>query len=395
MKKLLSAVMAVALAVALCTGCTTDNPQQNPIATPRPPELIVNPLTGIVRGDDYPYGVRPVAVMVNNIQANQTTETAWPHYGLRDADAIFEMETEGGITRYMALFRDHNKMGVVGPVRSARDQFVQMMLPYDCLFVHDGSSTYAEEMLDNYNYSNKDLQSKQGATYRDYDLAPNKKLEHTEFTSGQAISNAMANPENAVDAYREPINSLFKWVSPDAQPRQLNGVEVNKISWHFSSSYSSVVSYNGETGKYTKEHKNLYADFSKPLIDRAADNKPVEFDNVFVLWTQIERYPDNVLAKVDLSWGGVGYYFNGGRVEKVRWMKGNPNEPLRIVSLDGTETDIEINTGKSYIAVVDLDYFGTFSMDDKVVDVAGDYRPAEDIFPEQGVEAEEARQKAK
>ena len=106
-----------------------------------------------------------------------------------------------------------------------------------------------------------------------------------------------------------------------------------------------------------------------------------------MLWTQIERYPDGVLSKVDLAWGGVGYYFNGGKVEKVRWMKGDPNEPLRIVTLDGTETNVEINVGTSYVAMVDLDYFGTFAMNGEVVDVAGDYRPVEEIEIIEGVEA--------
>ncbi len=390
MKKFISLALIVVMSAVIITGCRAEENPQRPEETPQPQVVYYqNPLTGYLQEEDYPQGVRPIAVMVNNILASDTTERAWPHYGLSSADAIFEMETEGGITRYMALFRDRKKMGVVGPIRSARDRFVQMMLPYDCLYVHDGSSTYAKTMLENYRYENKSLQSKQGVTYRDYDLAPNKKIEHTEFTNGKLIMDAISDEQLNIDAYKEPVNNLFKWVKYDRPERVLNGIDVSKIYWHFSNSYAATMSYNSRTGTYTKEHRNLYADFSKPLIDRGEGNKPVEFDNVFVLWTQIDRYPESILAKVDLSWGGVGYYFNGGKVEKVRWMKGNPNDPLRIVSLDGSERDIEINPGKSYIAIVDLDYFGTFSMDDKVVDVAGDYKPVEETTAEEGVESKE------
>ena len=74
----------------------------------------------------------------------------------------------------------------------------------------------------------------------------------------------------------------------------------------------------------------------------------------------------------------------------MRWLKGDGHEPLRIVSLDGTETDIEINIGKSYVAMVDLDYFGTFAMNGELVDVAGDYKPVEEIEVQQGQEATDA-----
>ena len=61
-----------------------------------------NPLTGEEKSFDYPEGQRPVAVMVNNIMSANSYQSAWPQSGLSQADVIFEMETEGGITRYMA-----------------------------------------------------------------------------------------------------------------------------------------------------------------------------------------------------------------------------------------------------------------------------------------------------
>ncbi len=388
MKKVLSLVLAAVTVMGIFTGCVSGNePTVEP--TPTPKVYYQNPLTGEEQAVDYPYGNRPVAVMVNNIMSGDSSQSAWPQHGMSKADVVFEMETEGGITRYMALFRDWTKMGVVGPIRSARDQFVQMMLPYSCLYVHDGASTYAKAMLETYKYAQKDLIPKFGVAYRDYALAPNKVKEHTEFTSGELITEAINGGKYEIDAYEEPVNHLFKWVKYDEPARVLDGVDVSKIDWYFSNAYAATMNYNAETGKYTKEHRNLYSKFSKPLIDASNGNAPVEFDNVFVLWTQIERYPDGVLSKVDLAWGGVGYYFNGGKVEKVRWMKGDAHQPLRIVTLDGSETDIEINIGKSYVAVVDLDYFGTFAMNDEVVDVAGDYKPVEDIEIQGGVEAED------
>lgn len=388
MKKLLSFFMAVVLLAGMtgCSGGADSQPQPTPSPTPK--VWYQDALTGLEQADDYPQGYSPVAVMVNNIMSRDSYQSAWPQRGLSRADVVFEMETEGGITRYMALFRDWTKMPVVGPIRSARDQFVQLMMPYGCLYVHDGASVYAKDLMDRYGYWDRDMQPNKGIAFRDL-TEYNKGLkakEHTEFTSGQLIAESINSGEYELDIYDEPGN-LFEWVKYDEPARVLDGVDVSEIEWRFSNSYAARMTYNEQTNKYSKEHINLAWNFSNPLIDADNDSKAVEFDNVFILWTQIERYPDGVLSDVSLAWGGVGYYFNGGKVEKVRWMKGAPHEKLRIVSLDGTETDVTVNPGKSYVAFVDLDYFGAYFMDGVAVDSAGDYRPVEDMPVEEGVEA--------
>ena len=388
MKKFILLTLTAVLGLSMLTACSGGNGggTTEPEPTPTPKVWHQNPLTGEEKSFDYPEGQRPVAVMVNNIMSADSRQSAWPQSGLSQADVIFEMETEGGITRYMAIFRDYTKMPVVGPIRSARDQFVQLMFPYSCLYVHDGASTYAKQMLETYKYDNRDLTPNKGIAVRDKTL--NKATEHTEFTSGQLIESSIESGKYKIDSTEEPAH-LFNWVKYDEEKRVLDGIDVSQIEWRFSKSYAAKMNYNASTGKYTKEHINLASKFSKPMIDAANNGVDVEFDNVFVLWTQIERYPDNILSKVDLNWGGVGYYFNGGKVEKVRWIKGMPEHPLRIVDMGGNEIDVEINVGKSYITFVDLDYFGTFAMNGDLVDVAGDYKPADEIGVEEGVEAQD------
>ncbi|MEG1781857.1 MAG: DUF3048 domain-containing protein [Oscillospiraceae bacterium] len=392
MKKFLALALVATLSLSLMTACgkNGDGIGGTPEPTPTPKVWHQNPLTGEEQSFDYPYGQRPVGVMVNNIMSGDSYQSAWPQSGLSQADTLFEMETEGGITRYLAIFRDYTKMPVVGPIRSARDQFVQMMFPLSCLYVHDGGSTYAKDMLKTYEYEDRDLTPNKGVSFRDKTEYNNglKAYEHTEFVSGQLITKAVENEKNEINSQEEPAN-MFDWVKYDEPKRVLDGVDASTIEWRFSNSYASKISYNAENGKYTKDHINLNSRFSKPLIDAGNGGIKVEFDNVFVLWTQIERYPDGVLSNVDLRWGGVGYYFNGGKVEKVRWFKGLPHEPLRITSMDGTETPIKVNTGKSYIAMVDVDYFGTYAIDGVLVDVAGDYKPVAELPVDEGTEAKD------
>ena len=50
----------------------------------------------------------------------------------------------------------------------------------------------------------------------------------------------------------------------------------------------------------------------------------------------------------------------GGQVSA----SGAPEQPLRIVSTDGAETPVEVNPGRTYIAVVGLDMYSYFRIND-------------------------------
>ena len=132
---------------------SAQEPQPQP--EPETPAIVTdpsaNPLTGLAKADDWPEGMRPLAVMLDNVQA------ALPQRGLQSADLVYEMVTEGGITRLMAVYSDYTSMPEVGPVRSARDQHVQLMFPLGAMYLHVGGSTYAKALLSQYHYEAKSL----------------------------------------------------------------------------------------------------------------------------------------------------------------------------------------------------------------------------------------------
>ncbi|MEG2770326.1 MAG: DUF3048 domain-containing protein, partial [Oscillospiraceae bacterium] len=158
MKKVFSIILVFALMLTVFTACGNGNTNSGdpifggndsvatPAPTPTPVPLTPEPLTGLKKDSSYPNGKCPVAVMVNNIKMSNGND-AFPQWGIGSADLIYEMVTEGGITRLMAIFADYEHMPKVGPVRSARDQHVQMMLPLDALYVHEGASIFAKRML--------------------------------------------------------------------------------------------------------------------------------------------------------------------------------------------------------------------------------------------------------
>jgi hypothetical protein len=140
------AASAVAAAIAIAfaaAGCAhrpepAPTPQPSPTATPKP--LAIDPLNGELV-DPAVLQHRVAAVMIDNYPFD-----ARPQSGLHDAEVVYEVEAEGGITRYMALYLAASPEKI-GPVRSTRTYFVDLAQPYEPLFAHAGENDNVWEPL--------------------------------------------------------------------------------------------------------------------------------------------------------------------------------------------------------------------------------------------------------
>lgn len=84
---------------------------------------------------------RPLAVIVENYDPD-----ARPQTGLNAASLVFETVAEGGITRFMAVYLEHEPP-VVGPVRSARVYFNAWANGLHAVLVHAGGNDDALAQL--------------------------------------------------------------------------------------------------------------------------------------------------------------------------------------------------------------------------------------------------------
>ncbi len=416
MKRIFAAVLALSLALTMLVGCGSngagrgDNAPGAEAASapePTPIPLNPNPLTGLEKASDYPNGKAPVAVMVNNIKMSSGND-AFPQWGIGAADVLYEMVTEGGITRLMAVYSDYTKMPKVGPVRSARDQHVQMMLPMNAMYVHEGASIFAARMLrtraypsgqlaadrdedGTYDWKEKDLYDGNPEKYGrvvewDEQRRASRSQEMCAYTSGEKVKMAV---ENGANDNGEPA-PIFNFVRYDEPVRVPDGVDANDMHIQFSSSYYADFNYDSATAKYLKGNTK-----GQPHID-GDTNEQLAFDNVLLLFTEVKPYSQmgydaGMLVHVEYSWGGVGYYFSQGKMEKVRWIKGLPHEPLRIVDFDGNEIDVQINCGKTYVGVTDYGMFDYCKLNGNSLnaEITGDAPELEENAAD-NVEAEDA-----
>ena len=425
MKRTLLCVLAVLAACAMLVACkpsgkddaTSEAPatSQETQATPEPtlPPYEANVLTGEAQDADYPAGQRITAIMINNITV------ARPQRGLSRAQMLFEIKVEGGITRFMPVFNDYNDIEEIGPVRSGRDQFFQLILPWQALYIHEGESVFMRQYAKEYEYGN--LNNCDGANgYRDYNrvnwqglsYGNGLALEHTMYTSGENIKKYIE--DNDVDMKRDYNSTFFNFV--DYRTNEVRDLS-NSLDSAYSDKYGPVVQdgeYVAITHSQSYKTRFLYDAASttykmqqyysndgswRDTIDEEYDQQ-LAFTNLVILYTDMAAYPGDShdIQNVDYGNGGIGYYCYGGKIEKIYWQKGTPLEALRLYYLteDGQCSDqqLDVNIGKSYVTVVDIDEaekLETGTLDEYDL-AASDAATSEAVVNEEDVEAGEGEE---
>lgn len=298
----------------------------------------MNPLTGLYDLDDSAVGTRPTAVVVENSAA------ARPQWGLSTPDILVEGLVEGGITRMLLLYSDVNKIPKVGPIRSARHDFVEIAECFDSIFVHCGWSIYAESKIKNDKVNN--LNGIQGYTpkffYRDSSRA-SKGTEHTGYTNGKYISATVGALKYRTDV-KSAYANILGFNQPESSVTPSAGVCSN-VKFEFSSSGKHSLKYDS--------NKKLYFDSLNGSARKDADSIQLSFKNVLLLYCKVTKMGDaKGCIDMKLESANTGYYISEGGYETVSWSKTGSASSSKLVIKDSSGNPIKLNAGKTYIALV-------------------------------------------
>ncbi len=322
--------------------------QSGPPPALRLPEAVADPsadpLTGLPRDEDAPAGTRPLAVLIDNLQA------ALPQRGLQQADLVFEAVTEGGVTRLVAVFSDYAAMPQTGPVCFAREPQLRLTLGLDTLYLFAGASPEAKELLAQYRPEAAvlDARDRTGALSLDAQRSLSTAIEHCWFTDGELFSAAAQRYELACVPEGAP-RAAFQFVPPDQEPRRLSDGDAGEVYVRFSSYANSAFTYDADAGQYVKSQ------FGAPHIDENT-GEAVTFDNLLILFS----------AGADAA-DGEGFYVCGSRYEAVRWAREAPDAPLCVLTTDENPTLAAINPGRTYVAMVGRELSAYFRIDGSAV----------------------------
>jgi hypothetical protein len=95
---------------------------------------------------------------------------------------VYETLAEGGVTRFMALFQSQ-EVDVLGPVRSARTYFAEIVREYGASYAHVGGSASALSFIARHGLSDLDQFALDKPYWRDPGRWKTKGLEHSMYTN--------------------------------------------------------------------------------------------------------------------------------------------------------------------------------------------------------------------
>ncbi len=281
-------------------------------------------------------GKRPFGVEINNYIG------CWPQYGISRADIIYEMETEGGITRLLALYADIREVERIGPLRSART-FIEGAMPFEPIIVHLGGTILFDRFLEENDLRTINAGYLAGAAFCDEERHETYAIEHSLFTSPHLIYRALPYAKIREGYSASTPSSAFNF-APVGSITAPSGGAAETVKVDFSYYSDCDLRYNKELGKYKKWQ------YGKPQLDAGNNNEQLAFDNVFILFMPINSVNDMILVKGDFSAGGEGVYLSRDRYEKITWEKGEPRDNYKFFTSSGEE--LEVNRGRTYIALV-------------------------------------------
>lgn len=323
-------------------------PTEDPVEEPDPEPAFVHPLTGLPTEEDLS-GNKPVAIMLNNIKA------AMPQQGNSQADIIYEVLAEGGITRMLGVYQDISKLGIVGSVRSARLYYLELALGHDAVFVHAGGSPEFYNKKEAWGLSTVDgvngyyAYASTGLFWRNRERVPGNyyAYEHSLITSGEKLTQILT-ARNVLGAHRSGYENPLVFADwQKAAPA--DGDVITALAVPFSNYKSTTFHYDSETGLYSVEQ------YGTPYID-GNDGSQITVTNVIVLNTACSVVDDAGRITVDLS-SGEGWFTCGGRFVSIRWEKGGKDQPLRYYDLSGNP--LVLGKGKTYVCIIPRSYSPT------------------------------------
>ena len=285
---------------------------------------LLNPYTGMVLDENESMHDAFLAIIENSRDAR-------PQSGLSLADFVYEVMTEGGITRFLALFNS-NYSEKIGPIRSARYYFLDLAKEFDLPFAHCGGSHDALDILSRDNT----LKSINEMSYGNYFSRDNsRKAPHNLYTSTENIENFLSENAFAENNIRTLIFDDNFWTNEDLENCQ-------NINLNLSNYYSTSYTYS-ENG-YIKSMDG------EETID-AVTNEPLVFNNIIIQFTNIKQREKEDYMDIELLGTGDAIIISNGKYTKGTWSKTDNNS--QTIIKDSNNKIIPLSIGKTIWHIVD------------------------------------------
>lgn len=289
---------------------------------PPAPTTVPSRLTGIQiepELNDLP----TTGVMIEN------SPDARPQSGLQEAGVVYEAISEGGITRFLALYLE-SKPGHIGPVRSVRPYYLDFLAPYDAPLAHAGGSAAALAQLRQQKF--RDLEAFQNAST--YQRVTNRYAPHNLYTNRDKLL--------ALQKAKGWTKSTFTGFVRKAQEEPAEKPTAKAIDFRISSFlYNPRFDYDAKTNSYLRTMAG------KPHVDEKT-GKRIAPKVVIALVTN--HHYRGIYSVYRVTGSGTAYIFQDGTVTKGTWEKRNRKDQYRFGDANGSP--LGLNAGQTWLSFV-------------------------------------------
>lgn len=284
------------------------------------------PLTG--KGTDEDVDHRAFGVMVENSSA------ARPQSGVYMADVVYEVLSEGRITRLLAFYHSQEPERI-GPIRSARDYYIFLNNGYDAMYASAGGSPGALDLVEQGAVAHISALNYDGQFFSRWS---ERSAPHNVYTSYADLVDAAEHIGFDTDG-REPPELPF--VEPEAE--EDFGDDALRVEVSYSSSANDVLyEFDEAAGGYIRS-------VGGERVDDLETDEPVAPRNVFVVEAVHEVIDDQGRRNINIESGGPAVLIQDGRAMEVQW----ENSDGVILPVDENGGTVNFLPGQTWINVVE------------------------------------------
>jgi len=312
-----------------------DEPETTPeVEVPVTP-VYTNPLTGEEVSEDISMN-RPLAVMINNYP------TAMPQLGIAEADIIYEMIVEGGITRMCAIFQDVDPETVLGSIRSSRHNYLDLVQAHDALYIHAGGSNQAYNEIAYRDIDHICAVKGPGGTlfYRDDARLATMDYEHTLCIKAETALDYFKNDSGYRTEHNEDYTCNMQFTDDVVL---VNASPASNINIDFGTGKKSSYTYNENDQVYNiYQHGENYYDGNS--------GQTIGFKNLIIIQTTVRTIDNSGHREITLTGTGNGWFICNGEICEITWSRSDRDAQFEYTYADGTP--LIFGVGKTYVGVI-------------------------------------------
>jgi hypothetical protein len=285
-------------------------------------ENAINPLIGQVVVNADRLERRPILVKVTLFPRNNR-----PQWGLSQADIVYEHYTEGGLSRFSALFYGQ-EAEIVGPIRSARFVDIQLVRMYGALFAYGSADQRVLEQIDNSEFADRAIR---------------------EFPAGcPPLCRVDPTVQNHLVTDTRALQDFYQTQGIDLSAPNLDGMTFEdsppagaRPGLHLQIEYSAddfhEWTYAPELGRYRRYQETGEGVGEVALLTDQLTGEPILSANVVLIKVPHELYahiPE--IVDIQLYGEGDGLAMRDGVAYEVRWVRPYPEGVLYLTFPDGS-----------------------------------------------------------